>query len=172
MATINTPNKLRKKYKTISLLCFIGQFVSAAAPFLVIGAINFDKYFVQYDGTKMSVAAIMTFSIMGLAIVLIAKKKLSASYGSILVAWAVMAAIFKLLGIIINDIADIMIIGWFGLLGAQVLNKIGNKYEAKALRQKKNIETAEDKMLIEAHTQEMQEKEALKEARKTERKRR
>ena len=35
-----TPTQQKKKYKRISLACFLGQFASVAAPFLVIGIVN------------------------------------------------------------------------------------------------------------------------------------
>ena len=70
-----TVKSQKNKYAIIEYSCFVGEFVSVASPFVAIGIANYDKYFVQYDGTKMSIAFFMAMAVMGMAIFLISKKK-------------------------------------------------------------------------------------------------
>ena len=128
----------KNKYAVIEYSCFVGEFVSVATPFVAIGIANYDKYFVQYDGTKMSIAFFMAMSVMGLAIFLISKKKLENSYITLLIGWAVMAFVFQLLGQIILDLATIMWFGLIGLAGAYIL-ELGSK---KAKKKKESIKEA------------------------------
>ena len=106
--------KQKNKYAIIEWSCFIGEFIAIATPFIAIGITNYNKYFVEYDGTRMSIAFIMAMAVMGVAIFLISKKKLENSYITLLIGWAVMAFIFQMLGQMILDLATIM---WFGLIG-------------------------------------------------------
>lgn len=157
-----TPTQLKKKYKRISRACFVGQFASVAAPFVTIGIVNFDKYFVEYNGTKMSIAAIMSACVMGLAIWLTSKKKFNNSYISLIVGWAVVTCIFFLLGQIINDIAYIMLFGLIGLLGAAGLDVGSAKADAKANEIQKGIDSAKEEMTKEAYINEVKENEEKK----------
>ena len=106
--------KQKTKYAAIEWSCFVGEFIAITTPFIAIGIANYDKYFVQYDGVRMSIAFIMAMAVMGMAIFLISKKKLENSYITLLIGWAVMAFIFQMLGQMILDLATIM---WFGLIG-------------------------------------------------------
>lgn len=155
-----TPTQQKKKYKTISLACFLGQFASVAAPFIVIGIVNFNEYFVEYDGVKMSIASIIAATIMGLAIWLVSKKKLENSYIVLIVGWAAVTGIFFLIGKIIEDIKYIMAFGLIGLVGALVLDKGAEKAEDKADQIQKGIDAAKEQMTKDAYIDEInQEKE-------------
>ena len=125
----------KNKYAAIEYGCFVGEFVSVATPFVAIGIANYDKYFVQYDGTKMSIAFFMAMAVMGMAIFLISKKKLENSYITLLIGWAVMAFVFQMLGQMILDLATIMWFGLIGLAGAYIL-ELGSK---KAKQKKEQI---------------------------------
>lgn len=157
-----TPTQKKKTYKRISRACFVGQFGSVAAPFVTIGIVNYNDYFVEYDGTKMSIAAVMSAAIMGLAIWLISKKKFTNSYVSLIIGWAVVTAIFFLLGKIINDIAYIMLFGLIGLLGASGLDLASAKANTKADEIQKGIDAAKEQLTKEAYIEELKEKEKKK----------
>lgn len=157
-----TPTQQKKKYKRISRACFAGQFVSVAAPFVTIGIVNFNKYFVEYNGTKMSIAAIMSAAIMGLAVWLVSKKKFNNSYIALIIGWAVVDAIFFLLGAIINDIAYIMLFGLIGLLGAAGLDVASAKADTKAQEIQKGIDAAKEQITKEAYIEEVKESEEKK----------
>ena len=144
----------KNKYAVIEWGCFVGEFVSVATPFVAIGIVNYDKYFVQYDGTKMSIAFFMAMAVMGLAIFLISKKKLENSYITLLIGWAVMAFVFQLLGQIILDLATIMWFGLIGLAGAYILEIGSKKAKKKKESIKGAIEQANKEDLVEQYKEE------------------
>ena len=157
-----TPTQLKRKYKAIGTSCFLGQFASVAAPFVTIGIVNYEEYFVEYDGVKMSIAAVLAAGIMGFAIWLVSKKKLENSYITLLVGWAVITAIFFLLGKIINDISYIMLFGLIGLVGAFGLDIASAKAYAKADEIQKGIDAAKEQMTKEAYIDEVKESQEKK----------
>ena len=152
-----TTTQQLKKYKRISRGFFAGEFGSVAAPFVSIGIVNFDKYFVQQDGVKMSVAGVMAAAVMGFAIWLASKKKIGNSYIVLLVGWAAMTAIFFLMGQAINDIAYIMLFGLIGICGAFGLDIASAKYEKKAELLEKGIQLAKEEQVKNAYMKESEE---------------
>lgn len=154
-----TPTQLKKKYKTISNWCFAGQFASVIAPFVVIGIVNFNDYFVEYDGVKMSIGCVLAAAVMGLAVWLTSKKKFTNSYITLIVGWGAITAIFFLIGQAINDISYIMLFGLIGILGAGGLDVVSAKYEKKAEQIQKGIDAAEEEIVKDAYIQEKREKE-------------
>lgn len=157
-----TPTQQVKQYKRIGRACFIGEFVSAATPFITIGLINYNKYFVQFNGTKLSIAAVMAFAVMGLAIWLVSKKKFSNSFITLLIGWACGVAILFLVDEIIYDLKFIMLFGLIGLVGTAVLDKFSANANAKAERKQKAIDEGELQMDKDAYIQEKQEREEKK----------
>lgn len=117
MAKVRTNKQDEKHYRNIEWGCLGAEFISTITPFVAVGLANYNKYFVEYDGTKMSIAFFIACALMGFAIVGITQKKLENTYISFIMKWAIVATIFTLLGQIINDIAMIM---WFGLIGLVV----------------------------------------------------
>lgn len=148
----------RNKYRAIEYGCFAGEFVAVATPFVAIGIANYEKYFVEYDGAKMSIAFFMAMAVMGMAIYLISKKKLENSYITLLIGWAIMAFVFQMLGAMITDLATIMWFGLIGLCGAYCL-ELGSKFAKK----KKDacieaMKQADKEDLVEQYKEEKEEK--------------
>ena len=149
-----TPTQKLKRYKRISRLCFAGEFVSTATPFVALGIANYDKYFVQYNGTKMSIACFLAMAVMGLAIWLVAKKKFTNSFITLVLGWATFTIIFYLLGEIITDLAFIMACGLVGILGALGLD-IGSKSALKKAEEvQKGIDKAKEEMIADEYKEE------------------
>jgi len=136
-----SPSKLKKKYRAIQYSCFVGEFLSVAAPFITIAIVNYNKYFVEYNGTKTSISFLMAMAVMGFAIWGISKKKLQNSFVSLIIIWATMAFIFTMLGQLITDLATIMWFGLIGIAGACGLDIASNK----AKKAKDKIIEAENK---------------------------
>ena len=109
-----TPTQKRKRYKVGEWGFFVGEFLSAITPFVAVGIANYDKYFVEYNGTKMSIAFFMALGVMGFAIWGVAEKNIKNGYVSMLIKWAIFAFITTMLGEMIKDLSIIM---WFGLIG-------------------------------------------------------
>lgn len=147
---MKSPKQQKKKYRNIQYSCFIGEFVSVATPFVAIGIANYEKYFVEYNGTKMSIAFFMAMAVMGFALWLIAKKKLENSFITLLIGWTIFAFIFTMLGEMITDLAYIM---WFGLIGLS--GAYGLDIASKSAKKKKETiiqaeNTANQEELVQA----------------------
>ena len=157
-----SPTQKKHQYKALQYTCFGGEFASVAAPFVAIGAANYNKYFVEYSGTKMSISFIMAFGVMGFAIWGISKKKLNNSFVTMMIIWATMAFIFTMMGSLITDLATIM---WFGLIGigsAYGLDIASKKFEAKAKQIDEGINEAKKEEIKEDFKEEQAEKKETK----------
>lgn len=150
----NSPTYQVKKYKRISRFCFLGEFISVFTPFITIGIVNYDKYFTEVNGVQMSIAAILSLAIMGLATWLVATKKFENSFITLIVGWATIDVIFFLLGEIISDIAVIMLFGLIGILGAFGLDIASVKTKAKAEEINNAIKEAEKQIMVENYKEE------------------
>ena len=166
MANKKTPTQRMKSYKASSRLCFAGEFLSVMTPFLIIGVAKYQDYFVEYNGTKMSLAATLAAVIMGLAIWLVAKKKFENSFITLIIGWFAVDGIFYLMGQIINDIAFIMLFGGIGILGAFGLDILSKKLDKKAEDIKKAIETANQENTVDEYKEELAERENRKKKKK------
>ena len=149
-----TPTEQLKHYKRLGNTLFFSEFLSVFTPFIVIGITNYNEYFVEYNGTKMSIACILGIALMGLATWLVAKNKFNNSFITLIIGWATITVIFFLLGNLINDIAVIMLFGLIGILGAYGLD-IGSKAcKKKAEKVKEAIEQAEKEQMVDAYKEE------------------
>ena len=106
-------------YRNIKFACLGGEFLSAIAPFVAIGIINRDTWFMEYNGTQISVALYLAFAFMGIAIYGITTKKLENTYFGFIMKWTIVAIIFTMLGELINQVVYLLWYGLIGLLGSQ-----------------------------------------------------
>ena len=150
-----TPTQQKKQYKAIQYTCFGCEFLSVIMPFVIIGIVRFDEYFVEYDGVKMSLAAALAFALMGIAVWLVSKEKFGNSFITLMVGWAAVTGIFFLLGDIINDIAYIMLFGFIGIAGAYGLDIGSKRAKIKADEIQKGIDLAKEQMTSEAYKEEV-----------------
>jgi len=146
-----TPTQLKNKYTALQYSLFGGEFLAVVTPFVAYGIANYDEYFVEYNGTKMSIAFFLALAIMGLAIFLISKKKLEGTYATLIIGWATMTFIFYLMGQMINDIATIMFFGLIGILTASGLEFGSQKMKAKKEEIIKAMNRANEEDLAEAY---------------------
>lgn len=152
--TPKTPTQQLKSYKRLGNVLFFSEFLSIFTPFIIIGIVNYDEYFVEYNGTKMSIACVLALGLMGIATWLVAKNKFSNSFITLIVGWASVTVIFFLLGQIINDIAYIMLFGLIGILGAFGLDIGSKSCKKKADTLQEAINQAEKELNVEAYKQE------------------
>lgn len=158
-----TVKQQKKAYKRLGHLCFVGEFGSVFAPFIAIGIVNYEKYFIQYNGTKISIGFALAMVIMGIATWLVAKKEFKQSFITLLVAWAMVTGILFLIKEILNDICYIMLFGWLGLVGAYGLDLGKKALYKKADRIDAQIKAAEDENTKEQYKEEFaKEQEAKK----------
>ena len=158
----NAPTYQKKKYTRMSRLFFVGEFISVFTPFIIVGLVNFDKYFTSVNGTRVSIAFVLSAAIMGLATWLVAEKKFENSFITLIIGWATIDGIFFLLGELISDIAVIMLFGLIGILGAFGLDIASKSAKEKANKIQEAINQAEKDNLVEAYKEELIEKEENK----------
>lgn len=147
----------KKRLTKIKNTLFFGEFLSLITPFVIIGAVNYNDYFVEYDGTKMSIACMLSLALMGLAVWLVSKKKFTNSFITLIVGWYAVAFIFFLMGKIVNDIAVIMFIGGSGIIGAYGLDIANKKVGAKLEDVKKDMKAAQSSLNQEEYKEELKE---------------
>lgn len=157
-----TPTQKKKHYKRIKRACFVGEFASVITPFMIIGIVNYNKYFVEYDGTKMSIACVLAAAIMGLALWLVASKKFTNSFITLIIGWATVDLIFWLLGQIITDIATIMLFGLIGIIGAYGLDIGSAAADKKAKFIDDAMKQAESEITKEEYKEEVEQKQKVK----------
>ena len=162
-----TPTEEKRHYKKMKYLSFGGMFGSVILPFAVIGIVKFNDYFVEYNGTKMSLACILAAALAGISVFLVASKKVSNPLVVILVGWYMVAFIFFLMGTVINDIAVIMFIGGIGIGGALGLDFVNKKCDGKIVEIDNAIKEAEKETRKEAYKEEQSQKEEVKEEKKS-----
>lgn len=117
-----------EKYKRLrnnGFAFLAAKWVSILSPYLVIGIVNFNEYFTEYNGVKMSLGCVLAMIVAGIAIANETKenKKING-----LVGWAIAFALVFLLQSILNDLLLIVGCGLLGqLVGAGF--EIGSKKE-------------------------------------------
>lgn len=131
-----TVKQKQKKYRALQYTTFGSEFVSIFTPFIVMGAINFDEWFTVESGWKVGLGGSMALALLGIATLLITKKKennsITDGYITLIVGWFATAFIFGLLATIMDQIATIMMWGGVGLLGAFGLNQTSLNFKKKA----------------------------------------
>lgn len=134
MAKKKTLTELQKKnkYNRISKMTYLLQYLSMAAPYIAIGIINYDEYFVDYNGVKVSISFIMAMVVMGLTIYGTTNDKFKDTTWSLMIKFLVLSFICFMLGSLISDLAMILLCGAIGLAGTGTLNKVSKTYKAKA----------------------------------------
>lgn len=157
-----SPSQRYKQLKTIQYACFGGEFISVLTPFIIVGIVNFNEYFVEYNGTRVSIACALAFSLMGIAVFLVSKKKFDNSFITLIVGWLAITIIFFLLGKIITDISWIMLYGLIGILGAYGLDIASAKAEERAKKIKDGMELANQEEIKEEYRAEKETKKTVK----------
>ena len=102
--------RLRNRAYTFKAL----KWISILSPYFIIGAVNFEDYFTEYNGVKMSIGCVLALVVAGIAIMNETKENKKVNG---LVVWGVVFALVLLMQSILNDL--LLIVG-FGLLGQLV----------------------------------------------------
>jgi thiol:disulfide interchange protein len=144
----------KKSYKRWGRVCFFSEFLSVAAPFVAVGLANYEKYFIEYDGTKVTIGFIMAMAVMGSAIWLISKKEIANSMITLFIGWGVVTGILFCIEQLLQDLCYIMLFGWVGMAGALGLDIGKKKLYEKSDKLGKAIETAENELNVERYKEE------------------
>lgn len=63
-----TTLELYKSFKHKKFACLIGKWLSVISPFIVIGIVNFNDYFTEYNGYRLSIGCVLAMLVGGYAI--------------------------------------------------------------------------------------------------------
>lgn len=164
-----TVKKKQKLYKLASKSAFVGEFVSIATPYVVMGAINYEEWFKGTEGWKVGLGGSLALALMGIAILLVKKNKEEkdnsiSGYITLLLGWLATAFVFLLLANIIHEIASIMFFGAIGIAGALGLDIVSTKTDEKATLYENAIKKIRGEAIENQVRQEI-EKEVLNEGR-------
>lgn len=162
-----TATQTKNKYRAIQYTCVGGEFLSVLAPYVIIGAVNFDEYFVyNTEGWKVGTGGTMALALMGFAVWAIGKKKDEKSeYTNGLLSlgliWLAVAFLFFMLSSILGDLAMIMLCGALGIFGA-----LGLQVGATAAKKKADTYQEAIKEVSKDDAKEKARKEAMAKAKK------
>ena len=154
--------KKQIKYRTLQYTCVGGEIISALTPFIILGAVNADKWFKSSEGWKVGLGGTLALALMGIAIFLVTQKKEKESkvtdgWITLIVGWFMVAFIFVLLANIMDQIATIMLFGGIGLCGAFGFDLTSKSFQAKADLYKETINESKKDKLKEQIKQEIEE---------------
>jgi len=114
--------------------------LAIAAPYGVLAMVNWDKWFISNpESWKIGLGGSIALVLVSVATLLVTKSKedknLTSGYVALIIGWFMAGFIFKLLGMIMLEIADIMFITGTGLcaaFGLDVGSKAAKKEKLKA----------------------------------------
>lgn len=157
-----TVKQKKNRARTFQYLAFGGEFLSVLTPFITIGLINYEEWFTTEEGWKVGLGGALTLAIMGIAVWLITAKKekkseITNGWITFLIGWFAVAFIFILLGSIMDQIANIMLWGGFGIAVAFGLDMVSKDQKKKADAYKSALETVKTETIEEQARREIQE---------------
>ncbi len=104
-----------KKLRNRGTALKVSKWAAILSPYFVIGIVNFQEYFTEYNGVKMSLGCVLAMIVGGITIMNETKEKKVNG----LVKWAVALALIYLLQSVVNDLLLIVGCGFLGqLVGA------------------------------------------------------
>ena len=161
-----TTKQKQNKHRALQYAAIGGMGVSVLTPFIILGAVNYEDWFVSEGGWKVGLGGTLALAVMGIAIALVTKKKekestLTNGWITLMVFWFAIAFIFKLLSGIYDEIFGIMLWGGLGLAGAFGLDIVAKKEKEKAdaykeARKKTTEEILKEKIKKEVEAEEQQ----------------
>lgn len=113
MAAKNS-NEMYASVKKKRIGFMVGKWMSIITPFIVVGAINFNDYFTEVNGVKVSFGCMLAMLVAGVSIY--NESRNSEKRISGLVGWAIAIALVWLLNSILQDLLIILLAGFAGQL--------------------------------------------------------
>lgn len=139
------------KYRALQYSTFAAEFISILTPFIIMGAVNYEDWFVSESGWKVGLGGTLALALLGIAVLLVTKKKedekITGGYITLVIGWFAVAFIFMLLASIMEQITTIMFFGGIGILGAFGLDMTSKNFKAKADMYKETIQKAKQDVL-------------------------
>lgn len=144
-----TTKQKKFKYRVVEYSTFSAEFISIITPFIVMGIINKDTWFIENpNGWKIGLGGAIAIAVMSIAVLLSTKMKSESGkingYVPLVVGFIATAGILTLLADIITQIANIMWFASIGLAGAFGLDIVSTEYGRRADKLKERIQKAND----------------------------
>ena len=168
-----TIEELKKRYRRWQYGAFFGEFISLLAPYIVLGAINFEDWFIQESGWKVGLGGVLGMALAGIALLLVNKKQsddmkreagekpstavVSYEWIVLILGWVMAIVILFLIETIIHQIVQIMIGGLVGLVGACGFDIAHVKLKKKANKLQEDIELSNRELIREQAKKEIAE---------------
>ena len=156
-----TTSQKQRRYKVIEKTSYYGEYASIGAPYIVMGAVNFNDWFKTDSGWKVALGGALALALMSIAVLAItsekAKKSENGGFIKLLLWWLAIAFIFLLLREIMDQIAKIMFFGAIGIAGALGLDVTSKKYSKLAEKYKVAKEEVEKDSIKEEVKEEVKE---------------
>lgn len=133
-----TPVEKYKRLRSQGYTCLAMKWVSILSPYLIIGIVNFEEYFVESNGVKMSIGCVLAMIVAGISIANETKenKKING-----IVGWAIAFALAIFFQAILQDLVLILGCGLVGqLVGAGFELGSNIQLEKADLYKKANIQ--------------------------------
>ena len=132
-----TTKQQQTKHRALQYTAIGGMFASVLTPFIILGAINFEDWFMTEGGWKIGLGGTLGLAVVGIAIFLVTQKKekeinVTAGWITFLVCWFAIAFIAKLVANIWDQIFEIMMWTGLGLAGAFGLDMVSKDQKRKA----------------------------------------
>ena len=111
-----TPVEKYKRLRNQGYTCMAMKWLSILSPYLIIGIVNFEDYFIEADGVKMSLGCVLAAIVAGISIANETKenKKING-----IVGWAIAFALIFFFQSLLQDLLLIVGCGFIGqLVGA------------------------------------------------------
>lgn len=132
-----SPAQKYTKLRNQGYTCLAFKWISILSPYLIIGIVNFEDYFVKANGIKMSIGCVLAMIVAGISIANETKenKKING-----IVGWAIAFALAIFFQAILQDLVLILGCGLIGqLIGAGFELGSEIKLEKAELYKKANI---------------------------------
>lgn len=162
MAKKLTPTQQKKKYKSLGALSFAGEFVTLFAPYIAIGIANYEKYFIQYNGTKISIGFAMAMVVLGITTWLYSKQKIKTGVITLFIGFVIFTGVLFLIKELLTDLCYIMLFGCIGLGGTVGLDFTSKALYKKAAEIEEGIKKKKIENIADAYGEELREKEERK----------
>ena len=137
---------IETKYKKIQNSGYAlkgAKWLSILSPYIIIGAINFEEYFTEVNGVKMSLGCTLALLVAGISIYNETKAKDENKRINGIVGWAVALALAYFLQSILNDLVLILGAGLIGQMVGAGFDLGANAQLTKAKLYKESIIQAE-----------------------------
>ena len=166
-----TVEELKKKYRRWQYGTFFAEFISLIAPYIVLGAINFEDWFMQESGWKVGLGGVLGMALAAIALLLVNKKQsddmkreagqnpstavVSYEWIVLILGWIMAIVIIFLIETILHQIVQIMIGGLIGILGACGFDIAHVELKKRANKLSDDIEQAKRELSREQAKQEI-----------------